>query len=192
MFAQAKWIANPLWNYLLKWGIAVALISALSPFKIDIPGEVPITLQSFAIILCTMLMGWQVGVPAILSYIALGAIGLPIFPGMKSGVDGFAITGGFYMGFVAAGMVCGVLQETPFFRKNWSTILNWFIGHGIILLAGLYWLNHFTGKAWQYELKLLYPGALIKSAAGALLLDALRRYLEPKPHQQLTNDSKEI
>ncbi|MFM7815238.1 MAG: biotin transporter BioY [Flavobacteriales bacterium] len=188
MFAEAKWLTSPLANYLVKWITALGFISILSPFKIDIPGEVPLTLQSFAVILATMLFGWRVGVPAIVAYILLGAIGLPIFPGMKSGIDGFAVTGGFYFGFIAAGMVCGTLQESALFRKNWASILIWFIGHGVILIAGLFWLNHFTGKAWQQELKLLYPGALIKSAAGALLLDAFRRYLSPKPHEQLIRE----
>lgn len=60
----------------------------------------PITLQSFAVIMVAMCFGWQVAGSAVLIYIIAGTIGLPVFAGYKSGVEVVTgATGGFYNKF---------------------------------------------------------------------------------------------
>jgi biotin transporter BioY len=86
--------------------------------------------------------------------------------------------GGFFFGFLAASLVCGYLAETEMFSKAMPSILNWVLGHLIILLFGGLWLSQLDPEGWQEKLTSLLPGAIIKSAFGALLLQLVIRFMK--------------
>ena len=68
---------------------------------ISIPTLVPFTLQTFAIYLTVLLLGWKRGLGAILVYILLGIVGVPVFSGFKAGLGVVAgPTGGYIIGFI--------------------------------------------------------------------------------------------
>ena len=73
------------------------------------PSGVPITLQTFAVALCGYSLGCAKGTAATFVYVALGAVGLPVFSGMKGG---FSVlvgpTGGYIYGFVGMAALCGL------------------------------------------------------------------------------------
>ena len=62
---------------------AVALIAVCA--WISVPAPVPFTLQTFAIFLCSAVLGARRGLIAVLLYVLLGALGLPVFAGMQGG-----------------------------------------------------------------------------------------------------------
>ncbi len=70
---------------------------------------VPFTLQTFGVFLVLSLLGWRRGTLAVLVYILLGAIGIPVFSGFSGG-PGILLgnTGGYIVGFLAMGGVYGL------------------------------------------------------------------------------------
>ena len=171
--------ASSLVDGIIKVLIALGLQIALGPVVIDVKGEIPITLQSFVILLGAIAFGWRIGVAAVIGYILAGAMGFPVFAGHHAGW-GIIMGqhGGFFFGFVAATLICGYLSETPMFSKAMPSILNWVLGHLIILLFGGLWLSQLDPAGWQEKLTSLLPGAIIKSAFGALLLQLVIRFMK--------------
>lgn len=166
---------------IVKWLIALGLMVSLGPVIIDIKGEMPITLQSFVVLLGAMAFGWRIGTAAVVAYILAGGMGFPVFAGHHAGW-GIIIGqhGGFFFGFIAASLVCGYLAETEMFSKALPSILNWVLGHIIILLLGGFWLSQLDPMGWQEKVSSLLPGAIIKSAFGAMIIQLIVRFMKGK------------
>jgi biotin transport system substrate-specific component len=166
---------------IVKWLIALGLLVSLGPVVIDIKGEMPITLQSFVVLLVAMAFGWRIGTAAVVAYILAGGMGFPVFAGHHAGW-GIIIGqhGGFFFGFIAASLVCGYLAETDMFSKALPSILNWILGHIIILLLGGFWLSQLDPMGWQEKVSSLLPGAIIKSAFGAMIIQLVVRFMKGK------------
>ncbi len=90
-----------------------ALTAAVSPFKIPLGfTPVPITLQTLMVLLSGAMLGPYYGALAMILYILVGALGLPVFAGGGSGFGALAgPTGGYLFGFIAAAYVVGKLAE---------------------------------------------------------------------------------
>lgn len=175
-FHKHHWV-----DAVIKWLIILGLQVSLGPVIIDIKGEMPITLQSFVVLLGAMAFGWRIGAASVVTYILAGGMGFPVFAGHHAGW-GIIIGqhGGFFFGFIAATLVCGYLAETPMFSKALPSILNWVLGHIIILLLGGFWLSQLDPMGWQEKLSSLLPGAIIKSAFGAMLIQLIVRFMKGK------------
>ena len=171
--------SSSLIDRIIKWLIALGLQIALGPVVIDVQGEMPITLQSFVLLLGAIAFGWRIGMAAVVTYIIAGGIGFPVFAGHHAGW-GIIVGqhGGFFFGFIAASLICGYLAETEMFSKALPSILNWVMGHLIILLLGGLWLSQLDPMGWQEKLTSLLPGAIIKSAFGALILQLIIRFMK--------------
>ena len=73
---------------------------------ISVPAAVPFTLQTFGVFVILVILGWKKGCAAILLYILLGLIGLPVFSGAKGGPAAlFGPTGGYLIGFIAIALL---------------------------------------------------------------------------------------
>ena len=73
---------------------------------INIPSAIPFTLQTFAIFYTLGLIGGKRGTAAIVVYLLLGALGLPVFAGFSGGIGILlGITGGYMLGFIFMGLV---------------------------------------------------------------------------------------
>jgi biotin transport system substrate-specific component len=110
--------------------------------QIEIPTlPVPITGQTFAVLLVGALLGSKRGAAAIIVYIAEGAAGLPFFAG---GASGIAIltgaTAGYLVGFIVAAYVIGLLAERGMERSVRTSIIPFLIGTLIIYFFGATWL----------------------------------------------------
>jgi biotin transport system substrate-specific component len=87
--------------------ISVALITICS--WISVPLTIPVTLQTFAICLVTALLGLKLGLWALLSYILLGAVGIPVFSGFRGGFGALlGVTGGYIVGFIFTVLTVGL------------------------------------------------------------------------------------
>ena len=138
-------------------------------------GMVPITGQTFGVLLSGALLGSRRGALSQLSYLAIGATGIPYWFAL-GGPMGIARligpTGGYLIGFVAAAFVVGLLAERGWDRRVWTAIPAMFAGSVVIYLFGLAWLNNFVPKGTVLEAG-LYPfivGDVIKITAAALTL----------------------
>ena len=91
-----------------------AIISVTSLIVIPSPTGIPITLQTFAVSLSGFLLGWKYGTLAIIIYLTIGILGLPVFSGLTGGIGVlFGITGGFLIGFILLTAACGISQNIP-------------------------------------------------------------------------------
>ncbi len=90
-------------------GVFAALLAVLSQIAIPLPTGVPITLQTFAVALCGYVLGPGMGALSVGVYLALGAVGLPVFAGFSGGVGAFVgMTGGYLWAFLPMAYLCGL------------------------------------------------------------------------------------
>jgi len=143
---------------------------------------VPVTAQTFAVLMIGALLGRGRGSLAVLAYLTEGAAGLPVF---AMGRSGFAAlsgpTGGYLFGFIAAAYVVGLLTEKGWDRRVATTILTMALGNIVIYAFGLLWLSCLTGANETVLTMGLYPfliGDLLKIALAAVLLPAGWKVLE--------------
>jgi biotin transporter BioY len=152
--------------------LSFTLLTAISAkLKVEI-GPVPITLQTFAVLLSGALLGAKRGALSQIFYLLGGLTGIPWFA--RGGGIAYLMspTFGYIIGFVLAAFVVGFLCERGFDRKVETAILAMLIGNILIYFPGLLWLAKFVG--WQKVLAVgLYPfiiGDTIKLLlAGSIL-----------------------
>jgi biotin transport system substrate-specific component len=136
---------------------------------------VPITLQTFAVLLVGAALGSVLGVAALALYLLLGLVGAPVYAGGESGWEWIeGATGGYLVGFVVAAGVAGLLAERQWDRRLATAVTALLTGSVLIYVFGLPWLAHVADLGWQETFEQgLYPfvvGDLAKLyLAGALL-----------------------
>ena len=101
---------------------------------------VPITAQTFFVILAGAVLGKRLGTLSQIGYIILGSLGLPIFAGVGYGFSYLAgPTGGYLIGFIICAFLVGNFIE---FRKSiWWKIIIFILGLTSIYLCGILWLS---------------------------------------------------
>ncbi|MEI8105165.1 MAG: biotin transporter BioY [Actinomycetes bacterium] len=136
---------------------------------------VPITGQTFAVVLVGAALGSVRGALSLLLYLLVGIAGAPVYTEQKHGWEVFSgATGGYIAGFVVAAAVTGLLAERGWDRKLSSSLSAMLTGNVLIYAFGLTWLHHSLHVNWSTTLTYgLYPfvaGDMIKLylAAGAL------------------------
>ncbi len=150
--------------------LASCLMGLLSQVELFVPfSPVPITLQSFGVMIIAASLGSKRGVVALLSYLAEGALGLPFFAGGAGGILHFAgPTAGYLLGFVPAAYVMGY-----FFERGWKenvfkcgAVLS--LGTIMILACGALWLSCLVGvkQALIWGISPFLIGALLKGVAA--------------------------
>lgn len=161
-----------------------ALIAVLAILPaITVAGPVPITLQTFGVLLAGAVLGPVRGFLAVALYIAVGAAGLPVFSG---GAAGIAVlqgpSAGYLFGMPFAAALCGfIISRLPRHRLRsaiWifaagmagSIVFNHSLGIiGLHLRAGLSWSD-----AWKVDI-VFWPGDVIKNVLMALVATAVHR-----------------
>ena len=156
--------------------LGAAVTCVLAPISIPI-GAVPVTLSLFAVLLISGILPTRLALPALLCYIALGAVGVPVFAGF---VGGFQIlagpTGGFIIGYLPAAILVPLSRQnkakTAFFMM-FSTILCYFIGS---LWLSFSTESNFGATLASVALSCAIPDAL-KIAAALLISTSVRSRL---------------
>jgi biotin transport system substrate-specific component len=145
--------------------------------KIQIPfWPVPMTMQTFVILVLGMAYGWKLGAATMLLYLAEGAIGLPVFAGTPERGIGIAYmagpTGGYLAGFVLGAALCGFLAERGWDRSWWRTAIAMSAGHAVIFVLGFAWLAYLIGaeKAYAAGVAPFYAATVAKTALAVLAL----------------------
>lgn len=127
------------------------LIYLTSRIVIPVPGTpVPITGQTFGVLLVGGALGFRRGLIAVALYVLLGVIGMPFFAEGKGGLSViWGATGGYLIGFVAAGAVVGRLAELGWDRRIGGALGAMLVGSFVIYAIALPWLKVVTG--WSVE-----------------------------------------
>jgi biotin transport system substrate-specific component len=163
--------------------VGAALLTALcAQISIPIPGDpVPITGQTFAVLLTGAALGSKRGAAGQLLYVLLG-LGLPFYADGDSGVDViWGATGGYLVGFVFAAYVVGRLAERRMDRNPVKALPVFTIGSLIIFAFGVPWLavsaDLSMAKAIELGFVPFIPGGIIKALLAAGLLPTAWRFV---------------
>ena len=163
---------------------ALIAVCALLPALHVGAGLVPITLQTFAVLLAGAVLGARRGFFAVLLYVAAGAAGLPVFSGGAAGLAVLAgPTGGYLVGFPLAAALCGFLVERLPRRSVATSVPLIFLAGlvssalcihtlgmaGLVLRADLTWAEAFDVD------KVFWIGDAIKNLAMAVVATAVHR-----------------
>lgn len=138
---------------------------------------VPLTLQTFFVLLAGVLLGRWGFLPP-LCYVVLGALGLPVFHNGLSGVGVLlGPTGGFLLGFVVAGLVVGLAYERTGKAARMAGLA---LGTLAIYACGTAWMQLSTGMTLSAAIVVgalpFLPGDAVKGAAAYLLGERLRHH----------------
>ena len=159
-----------------------ALISIGAYIAIPIPGTpVPIVLQNMFIIMAGFVLGPWWGLAAVLLYLMLGAIGLPVFSGGTGGLVRFAgPTGGYLIGYIPAIIVFGLASK--FKRQKWYlNAVAGLVGMAIVYALGVAWLKLSLAINWTKALATgalpFIPGDVAKIAIASALAPQVSKVL---------------
>ena len=149
--------------------------------QIQVPLEpVPITMQTFGVLVLGMAYGWRMGMASVGLYLLEGAVGLPVFAGFTGGLPVlFGPTGGYLFGFVLAAGLVGWLAERNWDRNAPTTALAMLLGNIVLYVPGLIVLAMFIGtqEAVKFGLLPFLLGDALKLALAAGLMPAAWRML---------------
>jgi len=137
--STSRWMEIPIlmgFNLLL---VASAYVSITLPFS-----PVPITGQTFGVLLIAMALGRVRATAIVAAYLMEGAAGLPVFAGGAFGAQHLVgPTGGYLIGFLAAAFIVGSMADKGWDRSYFRSIIAMTVGHAIIFASGLVWLAPF-------------------------------------------------
>ena len=160
--------------------LMAALTAVCAQITVPMPNGVPVTLQIFAVALAGYLLGPKYGAVAMLVYLLLGAVGVPVFSSFRGG---FAVlvgkTGGYLWSYPAMAALCGLAVQGK------GKVLRWLWGiPGLLIchLCGTLQVMLLAGGGF-WALLAVYsapylPVDLLKVALAALLALRLRPHLE--------------
>ncbi|WP_339932721.1 biotin transporter BioY [uncultured Brevundimonas sp.] len=172
-------LTNAKWQTLIRRLFAVAGFAGLMALcaQVAVPMvPVPMTLQTFAVLLAGAVLGGGWGAVAVLIYLALAALGLPVLSDGAGGWQRFAgPTAGYLIAFPTAAFVAGSLARRPMFAAPAAGVALMIGAHLLILGLGTGWLATRIGvsAAIAAGLTPFLVGAVVKSiavVAGAAVL----------------------
>ena len=163
----------------LRFCIATALMAAVlcvaAPLAVPL-GPVPITCATLVVYLAAGLLGPWRSAAAVGLYLALGAVGLPVFAGFGGGFQHlFGPTGGFLWGYLLCALIVGTVCQT----ENPARVPLWLVcGAAVLYAAGCGWYAWQThtscGVAAVTCLLPNLPGEIVKIAVASSLILSLR------------------
>jgi biotin transport system substrate-specific component len=152
--------------------------------KVQVPmWPVPMTMQSFVVLVIGMAYGARLGAATVALYLVEGAAGLPVFAGTPERGIGLAYmmgpTGGFLVGFLIVAWLMGWLAERGWDRTLPRTVAALAVGTVLLFVPGVVWLAVLIGwsKAIAAGLTPFLAGSVVKLAVAAALLPAASRAL---------------
>src|SRR6266436_9263775 len=165
--------------------IGFSLLTALAAQVVIPIGPIPITGQTFAVLLGGALLGSRLGAIAMIVYLMEGASGLPFF---QSGHFGLLYlmgpTGGYLIAFPAAAFITGAFAEHGWDRRFFTAAAAMAIGSVVIMLSGWAWFSIVmkaspTLALFDTIIKFI-PGDLIKIALAAAALPSGWKLIGPR------------
>jgi len=156
-------------------GTALLALSA----RVEIPfWPVPFSMQTFVVLALGMVYGPVLGAATVLTYLAQGLVGLPVFVGGGGPAYLAGPTGGYLLGMVAAAWVAGWLVFHGWARNPLTAIAAAAIGNLPVYIIGLPWLAIWVGSAEQavaVGLVPFIPGAILKVTGAGLVAWGMMR-----------------
>ena len=171
--------SNTLLNTISLVGLFIVFQYLFSQIRFFIPDNpVPVTMQTFGILLVGGLYGPRLTLLSIFSYMIIGIIGVPVFQSHNGGIDYFfGVTGGYLIGFIFASVIISILSSSGL--KKGLSIWAMIIGNLMIYITAIVWLSVYD-FGWPEKGKLfsqaVYPfliGDFIKLILASLSINIL-------------------
>jgi len=141
---------------------------------------VPVTGQTFAVMLCGAALGARRGFAAQVAYLAQGAMGLPVFAGGAAGLHVFAgPTAGYLVAFPLAAALTGWLAQRAWDRRFLTMAGVMLLGSTVIFALGAAGLARFMPASQVFAAGVLpfLPGDVIKTSLAALVFPRVWRWV---------------
>lgn len=165
------------WLVTVLGGILLVALAA----QLSVPMQpVPMTLQTYAVVVVGALCGLRLASAILVGYILAAAAGLPVLADGESGLDAIlGPTGGYLLGFLVAASAIGGWSERSGHRWRFAagaTVM--LLGHAVILALGFACLASQIGtsRAYEFGVAPFLLGALVKSLLAALTVSAVFRW----------------
>ena len=155
---------------------AALLTAACAQISLPIPGSpVPVTGQTFAVLLTGAALGANRGALGQLLYVAMGLAGLPFYADGEHGIDVvWGATGGYLVAFPLSAWICGKLAERRYDRTPVTALPAFLAGSLVVFAIGVPWLaisaDLSLAKALDLGFVPFVPGGILKAALAAGLL----------------------
>lgn len=167
IFAPLDWVRS------LALVVAFSLLTALAAQVVIPLPLVPITGQTFAVLLTGALLGSRLGALAMIAYLVEGASGLPFFYAGRGGFQHLlGPTAGYLWSFPVAAFLVGLLAERGWDKRYLSAAAAMFLGSVVILVSGWAWLARFmpASVALNEGVTRFLVGDVVKIALAAAVL----------------------
>jgi len=166
--------------YIALFAALMAAVNLVPPIQVALL-PVPITAATLAVMLAGCLIGARRGGLAILLFVLLVALGLPLLAGGRGGLSVFfGPTAGFILSWPVGAYVTGWLTEKNWPRMNavWFFVFSVIGGIGVVYLIGIPWLAMVAKLSLFDAAKgslIFVPGDLVKAIAAAAIAETVRR-----------------
>ena len=160
--------------------VMAALICVAGPLTVAI-GPIPLSLASFAVYLAGAVLGWKRGTLAVLLYLLIGSVGLPVFSGFSGGFQKLAgVTGGYLIGYLPCAFIAGLGAGEQ--KSAWHLPVCMAAGTAALYILGTAWFMVQTGNGLAAALGLcvlpFLPGDAIKIVAATLISKPIRNAIK--------------
>lgn len=166
--------------------LCTAIICVLAPLAIPI-GPVPLSLATLAVMFTSFLLGWKWGTVAVVLYLVLGAVGVPVFSGFSAGFAKLAgPTGGYLIGYIPLALLCGLFYDFYGRRKSgWkkyaAMAAGVIVGTIVLYALGTAWFCIQANASLETALPLcvipFLPGDVIKGIICLIIVPVLEKAL---------------
>lgn len=120
-----------------------AMICALAPYALPI-GPISITLATFAVYLVAAVGGKRLGLSAVIMYILIGAVGVPVFAGFSGGLYKLVgATGGYILGYIPCAYVTAWFSD-KYNAKPLALVVGMVLGTVVLYAMGTAWFMYIT------------------------------------------------
>ena len=161
--------------------VMAALLCVAGPLTISI-GPIPLSLATFAVYMAGAVLGAKRGTLAVVLYLLIGMVGVPVFSGFSGGFQKLAgVTGGYLIGYLPCAWLTGIgaPYAGPHARPGWRLPTLMALGTAVLYLIGTAWFMLQTGNGLVASLGMcvlpFLPGDAAKIAGATLLAAPVRR-----------------
>ena len=153
--------------YIALFAVLMAVCSWIS-----IPAVVPFTLQTFGVFVAVSVLGGKRGTLAVVLYLLMGIVGLPVFAGFSGGLGVLlGSTGGYIIGFIVMAVIAGLFIDNC--RKPWIQLIGMIVGTIVCYLFGTVWFCIVAGYTFQAALAVcvipFIPADLVKMIIAMII-----------------------
>lgn len=163
------------------YALFAALTVICAQIAIPLPGNVPLSLATFAVMLSGALLGMFGGAVSQLVYVLLGAVGVPVFASFSGGLGRIVgPTGGYIIGYIFMALVIGLIV-TKTKKKFYIYLLAMVAGTIVCYTFGTAWYVFSTKTALLPALTAcvfpFLPGDAIKIILASLIACQLQKHI---------------